>query len=86
MYQMRTVQETAERIADKLLFISGINKPGNVLIPALVDDKSEIKAGSYCRSELVREILAVLMEDQTPITHEAYREELLKPDGYKTPT
>lgn len=43
-------QQLAERLADKLLFITGVNKPGTLVFPAL----SEFElAGAYNRSELV---------------------------------
>ncbi len=55
----------AIRIADRLLFINGINKPGNEVIPCLtnVQKGSKIQAGGYCRSELIELIRSELLHD-----------------------
>lgn len=58
----------ATRIADKLLFINGICKPGNELVPRLRDPMTgdEVEAGGYCRSELIELIRTELFTSAIP--------------------
>ena len=53
-----TPRQLAERIANKLLFISGVNLAGSMLTPSVYEDPShydsrKIEGGSYCRSEVI---------------------------------
>lgn len=59
------ISSIANRIADKLLFISGINKPATELVPRLRDPKNgnEVEAGGYIRSELIELITLELRRD-----------------------
>ena len=50
------LEPIATIVADRLLWINGINKPGTSIAPALNGEF----AGSYCRSELIREIQSAL--------------------------
>lgn len=52
-------QKLAERIADKLLFIFGINQPGKLVFPAIHEDQL---AGPYNRDDLIELILSELRE------------------------
>jgi len=47
-------QKLAERIVDRILFISGINQPGKLMFPAMSENEL---AGCYNRSELIDLIL-----------------------------
>ena len=66
---MNTMQ-LAEKIADRLMFITGINRMGTLLTPSIPSNTvvfgDEIKGGSYCREEVVREIESIL-RDQVAI-------------------
>ena len=52
-----TPRQIAERIADKLLYISGVNIAGSMLTPSAYQgshrNSSRIEGGAYCRSEIV---------------------------------
>lgn len=54
-------QNLAERIADKLLFISGINQPAKLVFPGINVNQL---AGPYNRADLIDLILSELR--QTP--------------------
>lgn len=57
----------ASRIADKLLFIDGINRMGSELVPRLYDVNSGIiDAGGYNRGELIEIIRSELFSSEAP--------------------
>lgn len=55
-----TNKQIAEKIADKLMFICGVNVMGTLLSPSKPitptheQPYNEIKGGSYCRDEVVQ--------------------------------
>lgn len=55
--------EMATKIADRLLFMSGVNVPAQELIPARHEGKNTQLAGGYNRNDLVEVITSVIQND-----------------------
>lgn len=62
---MQRPRQLAEKIADRLMFLSGINQPATLLTPSIPakDGEPEKVGGSYCRSEVVDAIYFVIMQE-----------------------
>jgi hypothetical protein len=55
--------ELANKIANKLFFMSGVNEVAHELIPARTINQTKQLAGGYNRSEFVQEVILVMRSE-----------------------